>query len=310
MQNLFFYSFLFFLFSFFSCTSKKAAEEETPAEMVQTPVTVTTIEHTTLSESVVLNATSFFLQSNFIKASANGYIKAVNIKLGQRIGTGQPAFTLITKEAKALGNTINKLDPSFHFSGLINIKSTASGYVQELNHQAGDYVQDGEQLAIITDAKSFGFVLNLPYELRRYVNTGKTLEIVLPDGTHLNGVVSSILPTVDSAAQTQSVLLKVNSPDPIPQNLIAKVQIVKAERANAPSLPKEALLTDEAQSSFWVMKMIDSITAVKVPVLKGMETDKRVEILRPQFSPADKILISGNYGLGDTAKVKIVKGEE
>jgi hypothetical protein len=99
----------------------------------------------------------------------------------------------------------------------------------------------------------------------------------------------------------------VNPPSPLPQNLIAKVRIVKGSKNNAPSLPKEALLTDEAQSNFWVMKMIDSTTAVKVPVIKGMETGDRVEIIRPLFTISDKILLSGNYGLPDTAKVKIME---
>jgi hypothetical protein len=57
------------------------------------------------------------------------------------------------------------------------------------------------------------------------------------------------------------------------------------------------------QSNFWVMKLIDSTTAVKVPVQKGIESGNRVEILSPKFSPSDMILTSGNYGLPDTAKV-------
>jgi multidrug efflux pump subunit AcrA (membrane-fusion protein) len=295
-----------------SCKHKEAAddEEEIAPEEIQTPVTVTSVETVPLKEYVELNATSSFLQTNVIKASTNGYIKAVNVHIGQMVGAGQLAFTLQTKEAHALGNTINKLDPSFNFSGLINIKSTASGFVQELNHVAGDYVQDGEQLALLTDSKSFGFVLNLPYELHGYVGSGRTLDVELPDGTHLNGVVSSILPRIDSVSQTESVMIRVNSKTAIPQNLIAKVRIVKAEKTNATSLPKQAILTDEAQTNFWVMKMIDSVTAVKIEVIKGMETTDRVEILKPQFAASDKILLSGNYGLADTARVKIVKGEE
>jgi hypothetical protein len=58
------------------------------------------------------------------------------------------------------------------------------------------------------------------------------------------------------------------------------------------------------------MKMLDSVTAVKIPVIKGMETADRVEIIRPQFQLTDRILLSGNYGLPDTAKVKILKSEE
>jgi hypothetical protein len=58
------------------------------------------------------------------------------------------------------------------------------------------------------------------------------------------------------------------------------------------------------------MEMIDSATAVKVPVTKGIETNDRIEILKPQFSVNDKILLTGNYGLPDTAKVRVVDGEQ
>lgn len=302
----------FFMLLMLSCKHKEAAAEEEAVapDEVQTPVTVTNVETASLSDYTELRAVSSYQQSNIIKASANGYLRTVNVKLGQMVNRGQLAFTLQTKEAHALGNTINQLDPSFHFSGIININAAASGYIQSLNHQIGDYVQDGEQLAVLADSKSFGFILNLPYELRPYVTTGKTLQVDLPDGSHLNGVVANILPNVDSVSQTQNVLIKVSSATTIPQNLIATVRIVKSQRANAASLPKQAVLTDESQANFWVMKMIDSVTAVKVPVIKGLETGDRVEILRPQFSSSDKILLTGNYGLPDTAKVKIVKGEQ
>jgi multidrug efflux pump subunit AcrA (membrane-fusion protein) len=295
-----------------ACKSKEVKSEDTEVstEEVRTPVTITSIQRADLNEYVDLNATSAYQQNNFIKASANGYLTSVNVKMGQVVHAGQVAFTMQTKEAHALGNTINKLDPSFHFSGVITIKADASGYIQTLDHQRGDYVQDGEQLAVLADSKSFGFILNLPVELRRYVSTGKIVQVDLPDGTHVNGVVSNIMPNVDSASQTQNVLIKVASSTPIPQNLIAKVRIMKAQRSNAVSLPKEAVLANEAQTNFWVMKMIDSITAIKVPVIKGMETSDRVEIIRPEFSAADKILLTGNYGLPDTAKVKIMKKEE
>lgn len=301
-----------FLIFAFACKSKEAAsdEEGVSPEEIRTPVTVTSVKTTDLNDYAELNATSSFQQSNFIKASANGYLTSVNVKMGQMVHAGQEAFTLQTKEAHALGNTINKLDPSFHFSGVINIRASASGYIEALDHQVGDYVQDGEQLAVLADSKSFGFILNLPVELRRYVSTGKNVQIDMPDGTHVNGVVSNIMPNVDSASQTQNVLIKIASSTSIPQNLIAKVRIVKEAKANALSLPKAAVLTDESQSNFWVMKMIDSITAVKVPIIKGMETTDKVEIVSPKFSLTDKILLTGNYGLPDTAKVKIMKAEK
>lgn len=294
-----------------ACHQKEAAtEEDVAAENVRTPVTITSVSYEPLMEYTDLNATSTFMQSNVIKASANGYIQSVHLTLNNYVTAGQLAFTLKTKEAKALGNTINVLDSSFRFTGLIKVYATASGYVSQLDHKPGDYVQDGEQLALVTDARSFGFVLNVPYELRPYISSGQVLDLELPDKTHLKGRVAGILPVLDSASQTMAVKINVLPGRTIPQNLVAKVRIVKSARSDVQSLPKAAVLADESQSNFWVMKMIDSVTAVKVPVIKGIETADRAEIVKPVFNKTDKILLTGNYGLADTAKVIITKGAE
>jgi multidrug efflux pump subunit AcrA (membrane-fusion protein) len=285
------------------------SEEEVSPEQIQTPVTVTSISNQPLSEYAELNATASFLQDNIVKSNVNGYVKSVNTKIGHHVAAGQTLFILKTKEAQSLGNTINKLDSSFHFSGIVRITAPEAGYVTLLPHQIGDYVQDGEQLAEISNSNSFGFVLNVPYELNRYITQRKEVEVILPDSTHLKGIIVSYMPILDSTSQTQRVLVKVTPTISIPENLIAKVRILKSQKANVISLPKPAVLSDESQTNFWVMKMIDSVRAVKVPVVKGIEADGRVEIVRPQFTPGDKILLTGNYGLPDTARVKIVKGE-
>jgi hypothetical protein len=98
-------------------------------------------------------------------------------------------------------------------------------------------------------------------------------------------------------------VIKVNAN--LPENLIAKVELVKKEKEGTVSLPKGAVLSDETQTQFWIMKMIDSTTAVKVPITKGLETTDKVEVLTPPLKAADAVLLTGNYGLGDTAKVKV-----
>ena len=222
------------------------------------------------------------------------------------VSARQNVFTLKTKEAQSIGNTVNLLDTSFKFSGIISISAGTSGYVSEVNHQRGDYVQEGDQLAVINDANSFVFILNLPYELRSHVLDKKTVELLLPDGKTMTGIISSVMPVVDSVSQTQNIIIKVNERN-LPVNLIAKVRVRKTTRTSAVSLPKHSLLSDETQTNFWVMKVIDSTTAIRVPVTKGIEINDRVEILSPAFSPADKFLLTGNYGLGDTAKIKIIQ---
>jgi len=286
-----------------SCKQKDPSTADDTTTQTRTPVTVTYVSYEPLHEYIELNATSSFLQKSYVKSNLIGYVKKVTIKIGDYVNKGQTLFVLKTKEAEAIGNAVNHLNPDFKFSGVNTITANTNGFIAELNHQPGDYVQDGEQLAVITDSKSFVFVMNVPYEDRPYVSIGKQVEITLPDKERLTGNVSSAMPMIDSISQTQSYSIKVQAPHNIPQNLVAKVKIVKISKTVAATLPKNSVLSNETLSEYWVMKMINDTTAVKVPVKKGLETGDRVEIISPDFSPTDKILLSGNYGLPDTALV-------
>jgi multidrug efflux pump subunit AcrA (membrane-fusion protein) len=259
-----------------------------------------------MADTIEMNATSTFLQKSIVKASSNGYLTTVNAVVGKMAGNGQVLFVLKTKEAQSIGNTINALDSTFKFSGLITIRAARAGHITEVNHQAGDYVQDGEQLAVINDVNSFVFVLNLPYELRPYVLGKKDVQLKLPDGQKLAGTITAVTAIVDSATQTQNVYIKVPT-DQLPVNLVAKVSIVKTAKTNAVFLPKQAVLANETQMEFWVMKVMNDTIAVKVPVEKGLETNGQVEILSPAFTATDQFVLTGNYGLADTATIKIVK---
>jgi len=302
---------LFFIFILAAC-KQKAAEKETivvedKAEATGTPVTVTSVVHGTMTDAVELNAVSSFLLKTNVKSNANGYLQLVNAQLGKFVTKGEPLFIIKTKESQSLGNTLNALDSTLHFEGLLHIKSPGTGYITQLNYRAGDYVQDGESLATITDTKSFVFLLDLPYELKPFLPNNHSLQLKLPDGTVLSGQVVSAMPTVDPVSQTQNYIIKVNTDKQIPENLIAKVSLVKRAKNNTTSLPKAAVLSNEVQSEFWIMKMIDSVTAVKVPIQKGLETINQVEVLSPSLSSTDRIVLTGNYGLTDTAKVTIIK---
>ena len=272
-----------------------------------TPVTITQPISGNMSETVELNAVSSFLLKTYVKSSANGYLKTVNAEIGRYVTKGQELFVVRTKESQSLGNTITSLDSSLHFDGSIHIKSPGTGYITQLNYRSGDYVQDGEQMAVITDTKSFVFILELPYELKPYLPGNQNLKLRLADGTFLDGYISMAMPTVDALSQTQNYLIKVNTDKQIPENLIAKVSLVKQYRNQTVSLLKSAVLTDEIQSRFWIMKMIDSVTAIKIFVTKGLESLDKVEILTPKLLNTDRILLTGNYGLPDTARVSVIK---
>ncbi|KUY30610.1 efflux RND transporter periplasmic adaptor subunit [Elizabethkingia ursingii] len=300
---------ILFSVSILSCKKNEASstEELKPDAKPKTEVNVAYPSDTIhLDNNVTLNATATYLLKSDAKANSTGYIISMKVRPGDRITQGSVLFGLQTKEARALGNTINKLDKSFRFNGTTTVVSPATGYVVMLNHQIGDYVQDGEILATITDASSFGFVVDVPYEYLQLIKDKNSLLIKLPDGSSLPAKVAKVMPTVDPVSQTVKVLLKVPHSDNIPENLIGTVSFSKST-AFGLTVSKMAVLSDETQSSFWIMKMLNDTTAVKTPIIKGVETDKYIQIISGNLSTKDRVVTSGNFGLDDTASVKIKK---
>jgi multidrug efflux pump subunit AcrA (membrane-fusion protein) len=291
-----------------SCGSKSSDDSgDDKAVNAQVSVTVTSVSDSDLVDYTMLNASSAFQQKNYVKSNTNGYITKVNTQIGHFVDKGETVFTVKTKEAMSIGNSVNILDTTFKFSGVNKIKAPMHGYITQLNHQVGDYVQDGEQLAVISDRSSFAFIMQLPYEMRSTVKLNQDVQLTLPDGEKIDGKVTSFMPAVDTASQTQGVVIKINTDKQIPENLVAKARVVRTQIQNAASLPKSAVLSNDTQTEFWVMKLINQTTAVKVPVKTGLEVGDRIQIISPKFSKDDRIVVTGNYGLTDTAKVKIVQ---
>jgi len=303
------FTLLFIAVIFLSCknSSQTASNSEVEGRV---PVKITSVKTGLLQETVSLNAVSVFRMKSYVKANITGYLSEVNIAPGEKVIKGKSMFVIRSKEAQNLGNAINRLDSTFQFKGLVSIFSPNTGYVIQQNYQVGDYVQEGEQLAALADANSLVFLLELPYELRPFLPLNKSVELILPDGSTIKGTLSLSLPTVDPVSQTQQYIIHINTQLTIPENLIARVNFVKQSEPNAATVPKDAILTNEIQSEYWIMKMINDSTAVKVLVKKGIETDDRVELVMPEFTPDDRILVTGNYGLSDTARVKIVKNDK
>lgn len=287
---------------FTSCKENKAEKEID----TRVPVTLTGIESNAISSNMDLNATATYIVKTVVKANATGYLNAVNVASNDFVTTGKALFSIKTRESKALGNTINKIDPSLNFGGAIQVRANTTGFVTAVNVQNGDYVQDGDILATINDATSFAIVLSLPYALKKQVSIGNEFPILLPDGSRLKAKVQKFMPTVDATSQTQNVMLKIIGKQEIPENLIVKVRISKQTNSNTQIVAKEAVLSNETETIFWIMKMINANTAVKIPIQKGIETLDKVEILSPHFTAEDKILLTGNYGVADTIEVKVI----
>jgi HlyD family secretion protein/Biotin-lipoyl like len=291
-----------FIFLLAGCGGRQEnGEKEIQARV---PVTVENIHTADVADYLELNATSSFLVKSMIKSPTAGYVEEITVTQGDKVMKNQVLFKLRTKESTALQN--DSLNP-YSFSGLITLKANLDGIILSVDHPRGDYIQEGEQLAMIAVPSSYVYILDVPYESVSFIKLSSSCEISLPDGHTLKGRIYSRLPSITPGSQTQRYIIHPVETQNMPENLIAKVRILKRIIPNAVLLNKSCILADEVMQHFWVMKLVSDSVAVKIPVTTGLSSGNDIEITSPAFSPSDLFLSSGNYGLGDTVKVAVTK---
>lgn len=284
-----------------SCGKKDSGETETPLKGVE--VTAGNPVTTRMNEYLDLNANTFFLSQEIVRATFPGFILKTNKNLGDHVKKGELLFTLKTKEASAS----DSIYLENQFNGMVNIYARTNGILTELTYQTGDYVTESERLALIVDPSSLRIMLNVPFQYSNNVSGSDSYLIKLPDKKEFSAKVIKKLPSIDAVNQTQSFILEPNTTINVPANLNLIVKIPLKTLVNAVALPKSAVVTNETESEFWVMKIINDSTAVKLDIKKGIETDSLVQIKEPVLSANDRFVTEGAYGLPDTVNIMIKK---
>jgi RND family efflux transporter MFP subunit len=225
-------------------------------------------------------------------------------KTGDHISSGTLFCSIKTKEQDALKN-IDSREPSLkQFQTPLNVFANASGIFTAVNYSKGDFVNEGDILATITDPSSLVLVVNVPYEYHEFVYKGRTCSVKFPDGKIIQATIQEEVPVVDAASQTQSYLIRFPGNRLLPENINLIVHIPVKQKQNAVSLPLEAIQTNETQDAFWVMKLINDSLAVKIPITVGLQNDSLREIISG-IGINDKIIVKGAYGLPDSSLVKL-----
>ncbi len=279
-------------------TNKPEKEQEPKAQ-----VSVTKIKEGTIPDYFLVTGKTIYLNKNTIVAPISGYVTKVNVHEGDRVSKGRVLFEMQSPEAYVMREN-DSLKSSY---GVIKIYAPVSGVVSGLNVvQKGVFADQGSVFCLIIASGDLKIQIEIPFEFRKYVQIGKQCEIILPDNSVIKSNFSKILPKMNIKNQTMKVLANLRTKTFIPENMIVKVRINRGKKRKAQILPKTCLMTNALMSEFWIMKVINDSTAVKVAVKIGNQSHSEVEILSPEFENNDKIVSQGAYGLADTALIKIL----
>ena len=303
-RNIKFFLFFISLTLLAACGSQEAdttADPPPPKTLVDT--TAVTIRDIRQEERFL--ATTFYPESNKLSAPIAGYLLRSPQQVGEKVGGGQLLFTLETKEHRAINTDPDLKKSDLAHMGVVNVHAPAGGVILTLDQRQGEYVVEGSTLCTIARSDKIGFRLSVPYEFNNYVKIGTNCTIELPDKTRLPGRITENLNTAAITSQTQTFLVKPLKPVALSEGLNVAIIVQTEGSQRAVVLRKSAILTNETMDEFWVMQFINDSTAVKVLVTLGLTTGESVQVTTPAFSLTDRILTEGNYGLEDTALVKV-----
>ncbi|MEZ5104205.1 MAG: efflux RND transporter periplasmic adaptor subunit [Draconibacterium sp.] len=304
MKRIYLFSICILTFAILTSCVKHQKEETEETVVAKASVKTTYAVKGNIKDNLVLNGKTVYLKKNQVVSPISGYITAVNIKLGDQVQTGDVLFEIETRENQAL-QQMGKAGSEY---GKIKVLATTSGIVNEpVTLGTGAYVVEGSPLCSLVDNKDLLVQVNVPYENHNLIKLGNLCYLLLPDGTEINGSVYQIRPFVNESSQTQEVLIKPSGARQLPENMNLTASFQKAESNNTLLINKKALLTDETQTEFWVMKIVQDSVAIQVPVETGIKTDSMVEIISSGLTPEDIIILEGGYGLEDSSLVNIIR---
>ena len=287
------------------CKPKVAAIAEMQ-ESIKARVTIGQPIKQSLTDYLQLNANTVFQKKLVVRATITGYIINMPWKTGDRISSDSIFCLIKTKEQNALKNLDDQQSSLKQFQQPIKITTNATGFITAVNYLPGDFVNEGDILATISEPSSLVLTVNVPYEYHKYVYNGRSCEVQLPDGKRINTYITLSIPVIDAASQTQQFFIRLPAYEQLPENMNLLVRIPMTQKINAICLPLEAIQTNETQNEFWVMKMVNDSLAVRVPITVGAQNDSLKEVVSG-IGLNEKIILKGGYGLGDSTEVSIIK---
>lgn len=172
------------------------------------------------------------------------------------------------------------------------IKATRSGIVSELTIQAGDFVNEGQQLGIIINTNKLLLKANLPQssygEASKIIsaNFKTSLSDKLYTTEELNAKVLSYAVTPSKANDYFPIYFQIDNPGELTAGLFTEVFLASQEAENKICIPLSALIESEGHFHVYVQEdgegyishdvKIGANNGIKTVVLEGLHAGDRV----------------------------------
>ncbi len=187
------------------------------------------------------------------------------------------------------------------------VRSPLAGTVVKRFASVGEQV-DGtaaQPLFEVANVDQVELFANVPAVYLGKIRANQTLPISTDafPGKTFAGRIVGISPAVDPSTNVGLVRIRISNPGgPLRLGMFLSGQLPLETHANALVVPPQAVYRDEAGQPH--VYRIRGDSAELVPVKLGLETRDRVELISG-VQAGETVILTGGYGLGDHAKVKV-----
>lgn len=174
----------------------------------------------------------------------------------------------------------------------------------------GAYVRAGEEITTLAKIEEIRIVFSVPerHLSRLYRGATVTVGTTAYPGYTVDGTIDIIEPILDESTRTTRIIAVARNPEgKLRPGMSANVEAILSRRADAITIPSEAVFVEGDQSLVFVINP-DS-TVARTPLTLGTRLADAVEVLEG-LKPGDRVVRAGHQKLFPGAKVFPVSSQE
>jgi len=186
-----------------------------------------------------------------------------------------------------------------------SVRSPISGWVGERNVKVGQRIQPTDKLFSVINSSQVIAVVYVPEKNIGQLKKGQKAIITSDNlGTdQFDGWIKRISPVVDPSSGTFKVTVGVrNRKRALRPGMFVNVHLIIDTHPNAILVPKTAIVYENEFMNIYIVK---KGVAHKIRMNPGFEDSEKIEALSG-VQPGDKVIVVGQAGMKDKARVRIV----
>ena len=192
---------------------------------------------------------------------------------------------------------------------LLEVKAPIAGVVENIDVRIGETVNSADIMACLTNRNHSVVLAKVPVDEIRSVNVGQTVNVYTTTGDGssdgVKGVVRAVGEKVDPGNNTVNVLISLPADASLLPGQFVKVAIIYTEHTDCMAVPFESVVIDTKGQA--TVAVVTGGIAVKCPVTVGLHENGLTEVSGTSLAPGTTVVVTGAYGLPDSAAVRIME---